>query len=55
MTHWDEFDHLIVNDDFDAALGQLEAVIGGADQSHRTELPAVRAAAEAILRSGKNA
>jgi guanylate kinase len=55
MTHWSEFDHLIVNDDFDAALGQLAAVIGGADQSHRTALPSVRAAAEAILSSGKNA
>jgi guanylate kinase len=51
MTHWSEFDHLIVNDDFDAALGRLSAVIGGADRSHRTALPAVRGAAEAILRS----
>jgi guanylate kinase len=55
MQHWDEFDHLIVNDDFDAALARLAAVIGGADRSHRTALPAVRAAAKAILRSGKNA
>ena len=29
MTHWDEFDHLIVNDDFDAALARLAAVIAG--------------------------
>jgi guanylate kinase len=55
MTHWSEFDHLIVNDDFDAALGRLAAVIGGSDESHRTTLPAVRAAAEAILRSGEKA
>ena len=55
MTHWDEFDHLIVNDDFDAALAELAAVIRGADKSHRTALPAVRAAAETILRSGKKA
>jgi guanylate kinase len=55
MTHWDEFDHLIVNDDFDAALDQLAAVIRGGDRSHRTTLPAVRATAEAILRSGKAA
>jgi len=53
MTHWREFGHLIVNDDFDAALGQLAAVIGGADQSHRTTLPAVRARAKAILRTAK--
>jgi len=55
MTHWEEFGHLIVNDNFDTALGQLAAVIRGGDQSHRTVLPAVRAAADAILRSGKNA
>ena len=53
MTHWDEFDHLIVNDDFDAALAQLADVIGAADQSHRTALPAVRARAKAILRTGR--
>jgi guanylate kinase len=52
MTHWDEFDHLIVNDDFDAALGRLAAVIGSKDQRHRTTSPTVRAAAKAILRSG---
>jgi guanylate kinase len=55
MTHWNEFDHLIVNDDFDAALGRLATVIRGGDRSHRTALPAVRAAAEAILRSGEKA
>ena len=55
MTHWKEFDHLIVNDDFDTALDRLAAVIGGADQSHRTTLPTVRAAAKAILRSGEAA
>lgn len=55
MTHWDEFDHLIVNDDFEAALGRLAAVIGGKDQSHRTASPAVQAAAKAILRSGAGA
>jgi guanylate kinase len=53
MTHWDEFDHLIVNDDFEAALGELADVIGGADQSHRTALPAVRARAKAILRTAR--
>jgi guanylate kinase len=51
MTHWDEFDHLIVNEDFDVALGQLAAVIAG-NRRHRTASPAVQAAAEAILRSG---
>jgi len=29
MTHWREFDHVIINDDFEAALGQLRAVVAG--------------------------
>jgi guanylate kinase len=49
MSHWEEFDHVIVNDDFDAALDRLTAVIGGRDQGARTDLPVVRAEAEAIV------
>jgi guanylate kinase len=49
MTHWDEFDHVIVNDDFDAALDRLAAVIAGRDRGTRADSPAVRAAAAAIL------
>ena len=49
MAHWNEFDHVIVNDDFNAALDRLAAVIGGGEQGARTSLPAVRAAAEAIV------
>jgi guanylate kinase len=50
MTHWTEFDHVIVNDDFDSALTRLAAVIGGTDGgAASTRLPAVRAAAEAIV------
>jgi guanylate kinase len=49
MTHWNEFEHVIVNDDFDAALDRLAAVIGGREQGARTSIPAVRAAAEAIV------
>jgi guanylate kinase len=49
MTHWDEFHHVIVNDDFDGALDRLAAVISGREHGSRTSLPAVRAAAEAIV------
>ena len=52
MTHWSEFDHLIVNDDFEAALGRLARVIGGKDKRRRTDSAAVRAQAEAILATG---
>ena len=49
MTHWTEFDHVIVNDDFGATLQRLAAVIHGEDRTARTELPEVRAVAEAIV------
>jgi guanylate kinase len=49
MTHWDEFDHVIVNDDFDAALDRLSAVIAGRAHGTRTDSAEVRAAAAAIL------
>ena len=29
MSHYKEFDHVVVNDDFDAALADLEAIISG--------------------------
>jgi guanylate kinase len=51
MTHWSEFDHVIVNDDFEAALGRIAAVIQGAEQRHRSDSPAVKTAAESILAS----
>jgi guanylate kinase len=49
MTHWDEFDYVIVNDEFDAALDRLAAVIAGRERGARTDLPEVRAAAARIL------
>ena len=30
MAHWREFDCVVVNDDFDRALGELEAIVAGA-------------------------
>ena len=29
MTHWREFDHVVVNDDFERALGELQEVVAG--------------------------
>jgi guanylate kinase len=49
MAHWSEFDHVVINDDFRAALDRLAAVISGREQRARTNLPEVRAAAEAIV------
>jgi guanylate kinase len=55
MTHWSEFDHVVVNDSFDAALDRLSAVVRGRDEGTRVTLPEVRAAAEAILATGSGA
>jgi guanylate kinase len=49
MTHWREFDHVVVNDDFERALGRLEAVIERGDRSCRADSPEVRRVAAAIL------
>jgi guanylate kinase len=49
MTHWHEFDHVVINDDFAAALDRLTAVIAGRSGTTRTDSPKVRAAATAIL------
>jgi guanylate kinase len=49
MTHWQEFDHVVVNDDFAAALDRLAAVIAGRSKNTRTDSPEVRAVAAAIL------
>jgi guanylate kinase len=35
MTHWDEFDYVVVNDDFDRALEELRAVVAGRGEDSR--------------------
>jgi guanylate kinase len=52
MTHWDEFDHIVVNSDFAAACDQLAAIIGGRADLRRAADEPVRAEARAILASG---
>jgi guanylate kinase len=49
MSHWAEFEHLVVNDDFAAALDRLAAIVAGRETGFRTALPAVQAAAQAIV------
>src|SRR5215831_2456002 len=42
MTHWDEFDYVVVNDNFERALEDLAAIVGGHGQAlerSRAELP----------------
>jgi guanylate kinase len=37
MTHWREFDHVVVNDDFSQALVQLQEVVAGRGEATRRD------------------
>ncbi|MEM7083388.1 MAG: guanylate kinase [Pseudomonadota bacterium] len=37
MSHWNEFDYVIVNDDFDNAVSDLSHIIDGAGQAFRAD------------------
>jgi guanylate kinase len=52
MTHWSEFDHVVVNDRFEAAVERLAAIIAARDRSCRSDSAEVRRAAEAIVAGG---
>jgi guanylate kinase len=39
MTHWREFDHVVVNDDFDRALGELQDIVAGRGEGSRRDRP----------------
>jgi len=49
MSHWDEFDYVVVNDDLDKAIGSLEAILDGRGQSLATGDAALRATIAAIV------
>ncbi len=49
MSHWDEFDYVIINDDLDRAVTELEAVIAGAGQNNRVSNPKLKQSIKNIL------
>ena len=49
MSHWDEFDHVIINDKLDDAVVELEAVLMGEGDNSSTRNPALREAVAAIV------
>jgi guanylate kinase len=49
MSHWDEFDYVIFNDDLDEAVADLESVLGGRGEASATGNPAVREAVSELL------
>jgi guanylate kinase len=51
MTHWSEFDYVVVNDDFDRALGDLQAIIRGSGAASRRERDGLAGLAESLCAS----
>ncbi len=49
ISHWDEFDYVIINDDLDDAIVALEAVLAGEGTASSTANPMLRARIAAIL------
>jgi guanylate kinase len=52
MSHWTEFDHVVVNDAFDAALADLESVVAGRGAHLRSGRAELAALMQQLLRSG---
>jgi len=49
MSHWDEFDYVIVNEDLDLAVGKLEAVLDGKGAASRVDAPELAKQVKKIL------
>ena len=49
MSHWHEFDHVIINDDLDRATTDLESVITGNGTDSRADNPEIAAQVKNIL------
>ena len=49
MSHWDEFDYVVINDDLDKAVIQLQSVLDGRSEATATTDEALRAAVAGIV------
>jgi len=49
MSHWDEFDHIIINDDLNQAVANLEDVLAGEGEASATSNEALRRAVARII------
>lgn len=49
MGHWRDFDYVVINDDVEAAVGELVRILDGAGEAHRVSAPSVAARAERVL------
>lgn len=51
MSHWREFDFVIVNRDFDQALAELEAIFDGRGEASRQDRPGLTELVNQLLKS----
>lgn len=49
MSHWTEFDYVVVNDELGQAVEALLSIVTGSNTANRTDTPQVRAQAERII------
>ena len=49
LSHWDEFDYVIINDDLDTAVGELEEVLLGTGAANQCSNPELRQKLKKIL------
>ena len=50
MSHWREFEFVVVNDDFERALGELQAIVKGRGDASRTDRPGLTELADGLTR-----
>jgi guanylate kinase len=50
MSHWQEFDFVIINDDLETAIDELEAILKGGREANRTSNPGLQQKVSGILR-----
>ena len=49
MSHWHEFDYVVVNDTFEHALSELSAIVTGRGQACRADRPGLQSVVDALL------
>jgi len=49
MTHWDEFDFVVINDNFDRALADLTAIVNGKGDNLSRDRPGLALLAKSLL------
>jgi guanylate kinase len=49
MSHWSEFDYVVVNDTFEHALAELSAIVTGRGQAYRADRPGLKATVASLL------